>query len=192
MTLARGQTLIELIAAIAVLGFGLFTVMMFAISNTQGVQRSTDEVASLNLAREEIEFAKNLRDSNWMAGNVPFDTGMYSGTDYSATPLWGGSGAASFDFTADDYAHAQSVVVSSTSGYYANAHTAGPAITGMATPYSRYVVFHPICDDHSVLNSGSACISPLYKIGVRVEARVRVSRQSIKEVVMYEDLYDWR
>jgi prepilin-type N-terminal cleavage/methylation domain-containing protein len=190
----KGQTLVELLVAMFVIAVGLFAAVGVVYSNLALVDRDTDEVIAVNLAREGAELAKETRDSNWLAGNT-FDTGLAQGTDYTATPVWDGSGTTPvFDFSIGDISGTDSIVVQVTStspGFYANLYA--PTITGMSTSFRRLLTFHPICSDQSVLNDGVACSGGLTKIGIRVESHVQWVRKGVtKDFTIYEDLYDWR
>lgn len=203
MRLSRGQTLIELLVAIAVITIGLTAALGVVFQNLGLVNRDTDEVIVTNLEREAIESAKQIRDSNWLAGNA-FDTGLVNPVDptlYTATLVWDGSQPQpTTDFSATDLSSANAQVVIATStdpnGLYANANTAAH-ITGTKTPFARLYTFHPICsnasDVQTVLNTGTCEAGGLTKVGVRVEVDVKWARQGVtKQRVMYEDLYDWR
>ncbi|MFZ2803731.1 MAG: prepilin-type N-terminal cleavage/methylation domain-containing protein [Patescibacteria group bacterium] len=197
MTKRNGQTLIELLVAMFVISIGLFGAVGIVYSNLALVNRDTDEVTVVNLAREGVELAKEARDSNWIAGNS-FDQGFESGSDYSATPVWNGILATpSFDFTANTVTDTQAAVIqlvptSTAPGFYANLNM-GAGITGNSTLFHRLLTFHPICSDESVLNSGAICAGALTKIGIRVESHIEWTRQGItKDFTIYSDLYDWR
>src|SRR3989344_8435958 len=62
-----GQSLLELVVAIAVITVGLFSVWNLFISNFNGEQEAGARILAVNLAREGIEIVKNIRDSNWLA-----------------------------------------------------------------------------------------------------------------------------
>ncbi len=191
---AKGQTMIEMIFAIAVIGIGLLAATTLVFSNLALAQRDQSEVQAVNLAREGLELAKNMRDSNWLAGNV-FDTGLHSGNEYRATPVWNGTDAPSFDFTATDISSPKAAVMISNSltnaNFYENFNS---GVTGATSTFSRIMYFHPICSDYTTVSSTSACEdSGLSKIGIRVESRVRWVQGAIKkDTIMYDDLYDWR
>jgi type II secretory pathway pseudopilin PulG len=192
--IASGQTLIEMLIAFFVISIGLYTAVTLVFSNLNLVERDTDAVIAVNLAREGIELAKQVRDSNWMAGN-PFDAGLHSGTSYTATPIWEAtllapSTGPTFSFAATDFTDPHAQVVTTASGLMANAASEA-TITGTATLFKRLLTLHPICSDYSVLNNGTDCGS-LPKIGVRVESHVQWSRKGAQDLTLYEDLYDWR
>lgn len=200
MRLRNGQTLLELLVAFTVIAVGLFAAVTLVFSNLNAVQRDSDEVVSVNLAREGLELSKRLRDSNWLAGNN-FDTGMDSAGDYTATPVWAGApipGTPTFDFAANDLTHANTDVVKTAGSVFANYFP--PAITGAATPFKRLVTFNPICFDDSVLPGtisipvpAAPCLAPKRKVGVRVESHVTWTRKGVtRDSIITEDLYDWR
>ncbi|MDQ7814940.1 MAG: type II secretion system protein [Patescibacteria group bacterium] len=195
MRKANGQTLIELIAAVAVIGIGLFAATNVVFSNLNLVDRDSDSVVSVNLAREALELAKNKRDSNWLEG-VAFDTGMYSGTDYSATPIWNGKAATySFDFGPNDFSDSKTKVLKLTDSpvadFLANYST---GYIGTTSTFSRLVTFNGICANGTIVGAGVTCaVVGSTKIGIRVMAQIRnVRKGRTKDITMYEDLYDWR
>ena len=195
-TRPKGQTLVELLIASAVISTGLFAAATLVFSNLQLSDRDSDEVVAVNLAREGIEQSKELRDSNWLAG-LPFDEGLHDGADYSATPLWDGTAAADrirFDFRANDLTHPNAIVRQSadpaTPGFYTQTDASAPE-----TPWRRLLIFHPICESGGapvVKDEGEIC-DPDVKVGVRIESRVHWTRRgNTFDRVIYEDLYDWR
>ncbi|HWQ99404.1 MAG TPA: hypothetical protein VN397_00990, partial [Candidatus Methylomirabilis sp.] len=95
--LLKAQSLIELLIAMSVIIVGLTSASMIIFSNVRLQERSADEVAAANLAREGVELAKGVRDSNWIGGTA-FDTGLSSGTDYTAAPRMEGGTFIDFEF----------------------------------------------------------------------------------------------
>lgn len=186
----------ELLLAMSVIAVGLFAAVTLVYSNLALVDRDTDEVIAVNLAREGVELAKMTRDSNWLAGNA-FDAGMLSGSDYTATPVWDGVVTSpSFEFTPGALGDANTRIVESSNAsarsFLAN-YNAAPVVTGTSTGFLRLLTFHPICDDLTVLNSGSTCEPGKLKIGIRVESAIRWTRKGkVQNFTIYEDLYDWR
>lgn len=202
MQLARGNTLIELLVAMMVIFLGLFTAATLVYGNLALVRRDTDQVTAMNLAREGVELAKEMRDSNWLAGK-DFDDGMFNPlnvTDYTATPYWFGNDAPSFQFTANALGDGDTVVLAlmdvNTPNFFAN-QTSQPQLNGTPTPFLRMVTFHPICGDEThIANSGSDCndIQPgTQKVGVRVESHVQWNARGKQyDTTVFTDLYDWR
>ena len=77
----KGQGLMELIVAMAVIIVGLFSVWALFFSNFNGEQEAETRMIASNLAREGIEAVKNIRDSNWLAVennvvNASWDSGF--------------------------------------------------------------------------------------------------------------------
>ncbi len=203
MQKAKGQTIIEVLVALAVVSIGLFASAGLVFGNLSLVERDTDRVIAINLAREGIEIAKQIRDSNWLAGNS-FDLGLTSaGTpgDYTASLVWDGViSTPSFDFSTNLITDGNAQVIRSTavspSGMYANLNTA-PPIGGAATPFTRLTTFSPICIDasnaHTVIVSGVCSDYGQVKGGIRIESRVEWLRKgSTIRSVIYEDIYDWK
>lgn len=193
MRVRPGQTIMELLAAFAVITVGLLGVVQLVYSNLSLVERDADAVVSVNLAREGIELAKQKRDSNWLAGKA-FDDEMFFGTDYTATPVWDGVLVPSvpiFSFAANDMTDDHADIVRTTTGLFANWAAAEAGIQGQATPYKRLLTFDPICDDFTIVTSGAACASR--KIGMRVTSKIQWTRKgNAKAFQMVEDIYDWR
>lgn len=203
MKKAKGQTIIEVLVALAVVSIGLFASAGLVFGNLSLVERDTDRVVATNLAREAIEIAKQIRDSNWLS-NQAFDVGLVNAItpgDYTATLIWDGVVAKpSFEFTANAISDANAQIVLSTAatpnGLYVNQNTA-PPIGGSATPFKRLTTFSPICVDaantHTVISSGVCTDIGQIKAGIRIESRVEWTRKgrTISSVI-YEDMYDWK
>jgi len=184
--------MIELILAIAVISTGLFAATTLIFSNQNLVERNTTGLTALNLAREALELAKHVRDSNWLAGNA-FDQGL--GGDFTATPLWIGAAAdPTFDFTANAIGDPDARVVrlAAPVGFFANRNQA-LGVDGDVTQFRRLVTFYPICDPANPPdpNNPPAACSPV--VGVRVKALVQWTiKTTTRETSLYEDLYDWK
>ena len=199
MTIRTGQTLLELLVAFTVIAVGLFAAVTLVFSNLNAVQRDSDEVIAVNLAREGVELAKRQRDSNWLAGKA-YDDGMTSTADFTATPRWAGvfiSGTPSFDFSANDFMHSNTDIVKTPSNVFANVAL---GITGVSTPFQRLLTFSPICFDdanppgtYSILSPPTASLGSMRKLGVRATSHVRWTRKTItRNTTIVADLYDWR
>jgi len=71
----KGFTLLEMIFAITIISvgvLGIYNGMTFAIANTQ---KAREYFTGAYLAQEGIEIVKNMRDTNWVAGE-PWDSGL--------------------------------------------------------------------------------------------------------------------
>lgn len=184
--------MLELILAIAIISVGLFAAATLVFSNQNLVDRNTTGLTALNLARESLESAKHLRDSNWLASN-PFEQGMVG--DYTATPVWAGSAVDPyFDFTADLMGDADARVVrlAAPSGFFANSNQA-LGIDGEATSFRRLVTFYPICDPAAPPNTDNPPVACGATVGIRVKAQVQWAIKGVtRDTSLYEDLYDWK
>lgn len=64
----KAQGLLEAIIAIGVIVTGLISIISLTISNLTSQRFAAKRYQAINLARESIELARNIRDSNWLAG----------------------------------------------------------------------------------------------------------------------------
>ena len=205
-----GQSLIELLVAMAVIIVGLTAAGMFVISNIRLQELSADRVIATNLAREGIEIAKAQRDSNWLAGCY-FYNGMMQGSacttegvgnDYEAIPYVSTAGAFSgFDFTPDamsdtNYTRLVRSTTAASAGMYIQGVEGGVPVPGSTTPFSRLMAFHLICADGFIKSSGAGgCSIPGHGdiVGLRVTSTVTWSKRGLAHSsVIVDDLYDWR
>lgn len=208
----RAQGLLETIVAMSVLITGIVSLMSMGISSS--TSRSANELATVaaNLAREGIEVVIAKRNSNWMI-DQPFDTGLYSGTDYtfgldfdpttSAWTLVSGVNAIN-DALAAVYIFPKAAYTGSDlSGLMVqNTVASAPAangVTAIASNFSRMVTLDPICYDaaanpkETTVVSGSSCSGTTTKIGMRVTSLVQWSDRGMKHnVSVIETLYDWK
>jgi Tfp pilus assembly protein PilV len=196
----RGQTIIELLIAMSVIVVGLTASAGIIFSNQRLQERSAETVTASNLAREGIELAKAVRDSNWIAGD-PFDTGLFNGTDYTAVPCMDGgvpctpAGAVlgTFDFGANTSTDAAAIVIRSSNISSPNMFVQGTGATGTNTIFRRIVTLNPICSDYSVVLSGSSCPGATPKIGIQVTSYVTWQmREGWRQSSIVDTLYDWR
>ena len=65
-TSLHGFTLLETIIAIAVLLFGILSIMTLSAYSTKTAQFTEREFQAANFAREGLEIARSIRDSNWL------------------------------------------------------------------------------------------------------------------------------
>lgn len=188
-----GQSLIELIIAMFVIVVGLAGAAELIFSNSRAQERSANEVVAANLAREGIELAKAVRDSNWMAGNgTAFDSGLLSGTDYTAVPRMDGGAFIDFDFTPNLITDATAVLSASTNAGSPGLYVQGTGASGSPTIFSRLVTLDAICSDGSFKTSGTTC-GALTKVGIRVTSLVRwTQRDGTHTTSMVDAFYDWR
>ncbi len=202
----RGQGLLEVIIAFAVVGVGLGASLMLLLSS--GIETRRTELRSIaaNLAREGLEVVRAQRDGNWLAGNA-FDSGLYGTT--AGTITWDGipvfvpvTNAWTLDFDADDPAGdllgngaLMYSVASATGTTYRQQRGAVPG--GTATQFRRFLQVRAICANpagaEQLIVDSSSCAVGDTKVGVAATARVRWDdRGKTFNYVLEERLYDWR
>ncbi len=71
-----GQGLLEATLAIGIIMVGLGALMAMTLQSTQATTVSSQQLVGQNLAREAIEVARNIRDSNWLAIGNSAPTGV--------------------------------------------------------------------------------------------------------------------
>lgn len=199
----RGQGLLEVIIAFAILGLGLGGALQLILSS--GIQNRRTEVQSLatNFAREGLEVMRNIRDSNWLKHQA-FDAGLVSTVDpadYDGTPVFN-SVAAGWTLT---------FIPNPRTGLPTEFDVGGADIRSQPTPtYPVYVqgvafgtfvqfkrIFYAksICDSagtETLILSG-VCGGAGTKIGVAAIVKVQwKDRGKVSTVAVQENLYDWR
>jgi prepilin-type N-terminal cleavage/methylation domain-containing protein len=190
----RGQSLIELLIAMTVIVVGLAAVSTMIFSNLRLQERSADRLIGANLAREGVELAKSVRDSNWMAGGATtFDQGLSTGTDYTGVPRVVNGNFVGFSFTPDTLDADQALLYQTAWGSGSDGLLVqGPGASGTASPFRRLLTLSPICSDYTTRSSGSQC-NPLTQIGIRVTSQVRWTKRGYDYYSTVEDdLFDWR
>jgi Tfp pilus assembly protein PilV len=195
MRFLRAQTIIELLIAMSVIVVGLTSAAGIIFSNQRLQERSANLVTASNLAREGVELAKAVRDTNWIAG-APFDTGLASSTDYTAVPRMDGGIFIDFDFFANATSDAIALMKRSTNANSMGMFVQGSGVAGGSTNtiFSRLVTLNPICSDYTIRTSGSSCPDPGNpKIGVEVTSLVQWKmRDGWRQSSIVDNLYDWR
>lgn len=189
----QGQSLIELLVAMVVIIIGLSAAAGIVFSNIRVQEISSDRLVASNLAREGVEYVKEIRDSNWLAGSA-FNAGMYSGTDYTAIPIWTNGEFTGLDFgptsiSSDTY----TLVKLSSNAATANAlYAQGPAYPGTATMFRRLLLLQPICSDMTVVAEGASC-GALQVVGVRITSTVTwTKRGTTRQSQVIDEIYDWK
>src|SRR3989344_3691595 len=164
----RGQSLIELLIAMTVIIVGLSAVGTMIFSNMRLQERSTDRLIASNLAREGVELAKAVRDSNWVEGGATaFDEGLRTGNDITAVPHFAGNGTfINFSFIPDVLDDEEAIIYRSDDPLSIGLFTQGPTASGAVSLYRRLLTFSPICADFTTRSTGNGC-NPMAKIGIR-------------------------
>jgi hypothetical protein len=187
----KGQGLLETIIALGVIVSGIVGMLSLAISNQASSAESAERLIASHLAREGIEVIRNKRDNNWFVGAV-WDSGLKSGTNYSATLLFSiSTNVWSLDFTPNAINHNYCRLWRQ-GGVYFQSTLLAPS-GALLTPYRRIVFLDEICKDKTVASSGSSCPGLNPKIGIRVQSVVEWdSRGKTIQIVAEEHLFNWR
>ena len=190
----KGQTLVELLVAMFVIVVGLTAATNIIFSNARTQEESAERVVAANLAREAVELAKAVRDSNWIAGGgTAFTAGLANGTDYTGVPRMDGGIFLDFDFTPETIDDPGALLLRSTDAGSPYLLVQGAGASGVNTIYRRLVTLSPICDDGSILSSGDSCTGGNPQVGLRVSAQVQwINRTGTHTSLVEDEFYDWR
>lgn len=189
-----GQSLIELIVAVAIIQVGLLSVWSLFLSNFNAEREAEMRIVGANLSREAIELVKNIRDSNWLRGDRgdikedkswPWDEGLVSGI-YSISH---DNGSLDEEEKSQLYIDPQ--------GFYTNS-----PINTKISPYKRTVELKSVCcsdingdlvcdgTDYQIKKSNENCS---LRIGVNIIAKTNWSHSGMERVSVVEDIiYNWR
>jgi Tfp pilus assembly protein PilV len=200
----KGQGLLETIVAIGIIVSGIVGMMNLTLSNQSATSDSLERLLATNLAREAIEVARNIRDTNWLSCEIitgtltcnAWDKNLEAGTDVVAAPLFDiDTNTWTIDFTATGPTHNYSRVFRRNSGTAATIgtqfqSTEATPTNATQTPFNRVLELYSICADKTV---SSSCGGANPKIGMRVQAKVSWdSRGKSNELVVEERLFNWR
>ncbi|MDD2785527.1 MAG: type II secretion system protein [Patescibacteria group bacterium] len=200
----KGQTLVEMLVVIFIIGISLYAVVTLIIFNVGLQEQDADQTVAMNLAREGLEFVQNKRDSNWLAAKA-FSYGILdqAPADCTAVPAWDGSTAVPnpfFDFTPNTIVASR--VYKATTGPALGVYT--NKATTSTTDFYRLLTFASICQDpNNPSNKAPAdnvCVCPpvgkptyTQLVGIRAKADIQWFRKGKqKNLTIYGDFYDWR
>lgn len=192
----KGQSLVELIVAIAVIEIGIFSVWSLFLVNFNAEREAESRIVGVNLAREGVEVIKNIRDSNWLknANNLLVDqaAGGIWPWDHN---LQAGEYAVNYDSIAPDESDFSQLYIND-DGFYSDIPL------GQKSMFTRKVALKDICcndadddfrcdtDDFIVVAAQGSC--PL-KIGINVVSTVRWQISGKDRQASVEDnIFNWR
>ncbi len=191
----KGQGLVELIVAIAVIEIGIFAVWSLFLVNFNAEREAETRIVGVDLAREGIEAIKNIRDSNWLKNGSNFLT-MPDAKIWSWDQnLTAGEYAINYDSLIPDSADYADIYLNG-DGFYNDAQI------GQKTIYRRIVTLQDICcldsDDNSQCdNTEYSIVGRMQgcelKIGINVVSRVawQISGRS-RQAIVEDNLYNWK
>lgn len=188
----RGATLIELLTAIFLLSLALVSALAFATINFKNESIGASRLVASNLAREGIELARNIRDTNWIGGEEAWDYGLQEGCSvipYSLASLTLATSCPSSLFQSEDFR-----VYKNRTTHRLYQSSLGGAEEDV-TPFFRKIEIMPICfDGQNAMKFGAAeCPSTVERIGKKIMVDVRWKQSGIEyNVTMTEQLFNWR
>ncbi len=190
--LEEGQSLVEMIVAIAIIVTGLVGALALTISNLTGVGEAGTRVVASNLAREGVEVVRNLRDANWLQ-DLAWDAGLFSGDDFTAIAVFDSiANKWHLDFTPNGISEVTAKLYRGPENLYLQ-DIAPPA--GTATQYARLLTLDPICFDAATkieTITGNPCGAE-EKTGIRVKSEVSWTISGRQRNIILEDrLYNWK
>ncbi len=189
-----GQSLVEMIVALAIILTGLIGALTLTISNLSASGEAGTRVVATNLAREGLDVVRNIRDTNWLK-NSPWDDLLYAGTDYTAIAVFNPAAdpAWQLNFAPAAIDETAAKLYLSVDNLYLQ-DVIPPA--GTETLYARLLTLDPICLNLTTKTetvTGSACVGGEEKIGIRVKSEVAWTESGRSHSIVLEDkLYNWR
>ncbi|MBI4457544.1 hypothetical protein HY633_01110 [Candidatus Uhrbacteria bacterium] len=198
----HGQSMLEALVAIGIIMTAVSSALTLITSSVSAEKESETGIVGVNLAREGIEVSRNIRDSNWLAGQ-PFDDGLFgAGLDYTAAPVFDpAANAWQMSFVPQTIGDDGAVVYRSTGA--AGGSTVGLFIQAAVQPgssvktvFRRLLTLDAVCADvdgavTGAVVSGTAC--PFKKVGVRIRSAVQWRLAGrVRTVTAEETVYDWK
>jgi len=208
-----GQSLLELVVAIAVITVGLFSVWNLFISNFNGEQEAGARILAVNLAREGIEIVKNIRDSNWLAieNNDPcsyngvladpcrWDSGLDGDGTAIIANIFSENVYLDYSAAATITDEATKLYIDAATGLYSH------NISDQPTRYRRLIALKNLCcadtdgnlrcDDVSVdfIIKDTACLASELKVGLEIRSTVhwQIKGQE-RELAVDNKIYNWK
>lgn len=177
-----GQSLMEMIFALAILLTVITAVLALAANNLGGQKESESQLLANNLAREGIEAVRGRRDSNWLAG---------ANWDVAAA---GWQAIAEFDSSANswqlNFNYADDLL------YLANG-VCSHNNSGQPSIFRRHLIFNDICQTNegqeAIKPDGEFCDLSEKKVGFKVKSIVGWTEHGRSRQVVLEDLlFAWK
>lgn len=185
-----GQGLLEVVVAIGVLSTGVFSAVTLMTSGLNAALEAEARLKASNLAREGVEAARSIRDSNWLQSNV-WDAGLVGpGFDYNGAAIFDAdTGIWSIDFDLNNISDADALFRVGADGLFRQASS------GTDTHFRRLITLSPICLDsvsgvYTIIQLG---ICSDKKVGAEIKSEVvwNVGARTHK-MSFVENLYDWK
>lgn len=182
----KGQSLMEMIFAIGILLIVVSAILALTASNLVGQKESESQIIANNLAREGIEAIRNIRDSNWLAGQQ-WDEGLTGAGNIAIAEFDSASNSWQLDFSFTDALLYISINTADRGVY---SHQVGD----QPSTFSRQLILDSICQNTSGQEQiKSSCAVGELKIGLKITAEVSwLERGRPKRVTLEDLLYEWK
>ena len=210
-----GQGLIEMIVALGIIIVGVIGSLSLSVVALSSSRESETRVIAANLAREGIEVARNIRDSNWLAGcpdeeveaelynwdSEPagcyqWDTGLKGETLTPNTAIAtfdpnNGKWSLNFEAVDIDDEITQFFIID---GVYIQTTAPPEGLAGVS--FYRLITLKNIClddDGVEIIKEEDCQEATETKIGIEVSSHIRWSEHSrVHNLTAQDRLYDWR
>ncbi len=190
----KGQGMVEMVVAIAVILTGVIGALALTVSNLSGVGESSTRIVASNLAREGIEVVRNIRDTNWLKKQI-WDNGLEDGNDYTAIAIFNPvTNTWNLNFLPDSINDIEARLYRN-NGIYLQDISLPP---GTPTIYYRLLSLDEICKNNVtsvevVRASGDSCLASETKVGIRIKSEVKWTESGRAHTMTAEDrIYNWR
>lgn len=200
----RGQTLLEVMAAVGILLAGMFGVYTLLQGSAVAALELRDRVRAGALAAEGLEVVRRVRDTNWITG-APWSAGLVGGglDGTAVAALDPPTGVWLLDFTPNDITDQAAVFVRYPVGAVVDAGPwvqDVPAVVATAAPMNRLITINPAClpdvigaVDEELAKPGASCPGGQILVGVEVASRVDwTTRGRPHTVTLTTRLYGWQ
>ncbi len=175
-----GQTMLEIILALGVMTMVIVSIITLVTRGISTSGQSSQNLIAIELAREGIEVARGVRDSNWLSGENWDEFLFQADGDRDAVPVFEyATNEWSLDFSLDGIEHAPVML---DDGMYLQSDTQ----SGRPTEFYRILEFE-------FLDKDITGVSERERYAVQVTSRVRwKDRGKYVEIKIQEELFNWR
>lgn len=193
--------------AFAIVGIGLGASLALLITAGVTNRRTELRAVAANLARETIEVARGIRDSNWLA-EASFDQGLVAAAagDIVGTPVFDPTVVPptwqlNFDGDVDPAQSDDRVFLGSSPSatVYSNVYVqklagfSAPPVFATATQFRRWFQLPSICASSETTLTLGPCPLGDKKVGLVVQSFVEwTDRGQTNQIQLDERLYDWK
>jgi Tfp pilus assembly protein PilV len=192
----QGLTFIETIAAIGVLITGIVGGLTLTTFTLNSSVASEGRLKAANFAREGIEVIRQIRDSNWLAGNPWYGGILQNPESYYRLTV-------DFDpvnniWTTEDQAVNIENCTNCQLYYQPDSGVFSHDISSELTSYKRLITINRICwqeaiGEEAIMAAGQNCTAGTSLIGYQLISQVTwTDNNRNHELKVIDRIYDWR